>query len=106
VRAQIKIFNAQAQNAQPAFLIGKTKAQIAKVKNKISKLRNFFQKFNKAQAPIAQRLKKILIKRKLSNIFKSIITKVYCFENQCHRYGVSGGGASNRCLYTHYFWRL
>jgi len=42
----------------------------------------------------------------LSNIFKSIITKVYCFENQCRRYGGSGGGASNRCLYAHYFGRL
>jgi len=30
-------------------------------------------------------------------------TKVYCFENQCRRYGVSGGGASNWCLYAHYF---
>jgi len=34
------------------------------------KVRNFFQKFNKAQAQIAQKLKK-LIKRKSSHIFKS-----------------------------------
>jgi len=37
VGAQIKNFNAQAQIAQPKFLISKTQAQIAQVKNKIGK---------------------------------------------------------------------
>jgi len=37
VSAQIKKFNAQAQIAQPKFLIGKTQVQIAQVKNKIEK---------------------------------------------------------------------
>jgi len=31
--------------------------------------------------------------------------KVYCFENQCRRFGGSGGNASNRCLYVYYFGR-
>jgi len=93
VGAQIRNFNAQAQIAQPKFLIGKTQAQIAQIKNKIRKaqakiaqeknkigkaqIANFFQKFNKVQAQIAQRLKKKLIKRKaqIGNIFKSIIQK-------------------------------
>jgi len=35
VGAQIKSFNAQTQIAQPKFLIDKTQAQIAQVKNKI-----------------------------------------------------------------------
>jgi len=46
VGAQIKNFNAQAQIAQPKFLISKTQAQIAQVKIKSvkrkRKLRNFF----------------------------------------------------------------
>jgi len=67
VSSRIKNFNAQAQIAQPKFLIRKTSANIAQVNNKIGKtqaqiaqekiksvkrkrkLRNFFQKFNKAQ---------------------------------------------------------
>jgi len=106
VGAQIKNFYAQAQIAQPKFLIVKTQAQIAQVKNKIRKAQaQIFLKFNKAQ--IAQRFKKInTVKRKLSNIFKSIITKVYCFKNQCLRSGGSESGASNRCLNAHYFGRL
>jgi len=71
VGAQIKNFNAQVQIVQSKFLIVKTQAQIAQAKNKIVKAK-------------AQTLKKKLIKRKLSNIFKSTTTKkVYCFENQC-----------------------
>jgi len=35
--APIKHFNTQAQIAQPKFLIGKTQAQFAQVKNKIEK---------------------------------------------------------------------
>jgi len=37
VGAQIKKFNAQAQIAQPKFLIGKTQAQIAQRLKKIDK---------------------------------------------------------------------
>jgi len=60
VGAQIKNFNAQAQIAQPKFLIGKTLAKIAQEKKLVKrKLRNFFQIFNKANAQIAQRLKRI-----------------------------------------------
>jgi len=67
------------------------------------------KKIGKAQKLIAQLFSKNLIKRKrklrknwksakrkLSNIFKSIITKAYCFENQCRRYGGSGGGQGRR----------
>jgi len=97
VGAQIKNFNAQAHIAQPKFLIGKTHVQIAQVKNKIGKTQTQIAqvKNNIGKAQIAQRLKK-LIKRKLSNILKLIITKVYCFENQCRHYDGSGCGASNR----------
>jgi len=49
VTAQIKKFNAQAQIAQPKFLIGKTQAPIAQEKNKIGK----------AQTQIAQLFSKI-----------------------------------------------
>jgi len=45
VGAQMKKFNAQAQIAQPKFLIGKTQEQIVQVKNKIGN----------AQAQIAQK---------------------------------------------------
>jgi len=76
-----KSFKAQAQIAQPKFLIGKTQAQIAQENYKIgkaqaqksiertSKLHIYFQNFNKAQA-------------QMCNIFKGKITRVYCFENQ------------------------
>jgi len=37
VGTQIKNFNAQAQIAQPKFLIGKTQAQLEQVKSKIEK---------------------------------------------------------------------
>jgi len=46
-----KNFNAQAQIAQPKFLIGKTQAQIGQVKNKLEKrkLRNFFKNLIKCK---------------------------------------------------------
>jgi len=49
VGTQMKNFNAQAQIAQPKFLISKTQAQIGQEKNKVSK----------AQAQIAQLFSKI-----------------------------------------------
>jgi len=104
-----KKFNAQAQTAQPKFLIGETQAQNAQVKIKSKKrkrkLRNFFQKFNKAQAQNAQYLKK-WIKRKLSNISKQKNYKSLLFWESVSSLRWVRGTCSNRIQLWSLLWAI